>query len=129
MLNCPCGTNKPYERCCRLYHEGQLPKTALQLMRSRYSAYALNLPKYIIATTHPDHPNYHSNHDLFAEEISAFSETTQFVGLEILGFEERGNMATVTFTAHLIQNGKKIELKEKSLFKKVKGAWLYLKSL
>lgn len=40
---CPCHSQKCYEECCKRYHEGAAAENALILMRSRYSAYALQL--------------------------------------------------------------------------------------
>ena len=39
---CPCGSGGKYKKCCQKYHKGALAKDALTLMKSRYSAYALN---------------------------------------------------------------------------------------
>ena len=49
---CPCG-NGAYARCCGPFHEGDaVPATAEQLMRSRYSAYALGRHDYVLDTWH-----------------------------------------------------------------------------
>lgn len=51
MKNCPCGSKHPYADCCERYHSHQAwPQTAEQLMRSRYSAYALRLTDYLLDT-------------------------------------------------------------------------------
>jgi SEC-C motif domain protein len=126
-IDCPCGSKKPYDGCCAPLHKGIAPGDALQLMRSRYCAYALNLPNYIVMTTHRDHPEAKKNRPLWLEEISQFSLITKFKRLDVLSFKEMGNFATVSFVAHLEQDGKKIRLKEKSLFEKVLGRWLYLR--
>jgi SEC-C motif-containing protein len=48
---CPCGSKKPYAECCQPFHQGEaFPATAEQLMRSRYSAYALHLKDYLLQT-------------------------------------------------------------------------------
>ena len=50
---CPCGTGLPYDECCGPLHAGTAPAaTAEQLMRSRYSAFALGEPGYLLATWH-----------------------------------------------------------------------------
>ena len=59
---CPCNSGKKYSNCCKTLHDGVFPESALSLMRSRYSAYALQKSEYIIHTTHPDNPNYEKNH-------------------------------------------------------------------
>lgn len=120
-MKCPCGTGKEYGACCKPFHQGGLPRSALELMRSRYSAYALNLPEYIIATTHPENPQ---DNDL--KKIAEFCTHTTFKKLEIIDFQEKGDVATVTFVAHLAQDGKDFSLSERSTFEKVDGKWLYL---
>lgn len=48
---CPCGSGKSYGDCCRPYHLAQAyAESAEQLMRSRYSAYALQLENYLLKT-------------------------------------------------------------------------------
>lgn len=124
-MPCPCCSGDAYSKCCKPYHSGKLPESALQLMRSRYSAYALCLPDYIVRTTHPDNPQFLSNTALWLEQIAEFCQQTQFKKLEILDFQESGSAATVTFIAHLAQNQKDASFKEKSHFEKIKGKWLY----
>ncbi len=115
---CPCSTGLDYDKCCEPYHmEWTMPPTALALMRSRYSAYALGLVDYIIQTTHPENTRKKP-----VDEIRRFSQETQFVKLEIEGYGEDW----VAFTAHLVQGGHPVLLKEKSRFAKLNGKWLYL---
>ncbi|MDD2950112.1 MAG: YchJ family metal-binding protein, partial [Sulfuricurvum sp.] len=54
---CPCHSGEKYKKCCQPYHKGILPSNAQKLMRSRYSAFALELSNYIMATTHPNNPD------------------------------------------------------------------------
>ena len=122
---CPCHSGKPYAACCQPFHEGKAPDTAQQLMRSRFAAYALCIPDYIIHTTHPANSQFCRNTREWTQEISEFSSHTEFKDLEILEFQESGSLATVTFFAHLIQGGKDVSFTEKSQFEKVKGKWLY----
>ena len=125
QIPCPCGSGKTYAACCSPFHKGLLPINALQLMRSRYTAYVLNLPAYIIQTTHLENPHYCQDLALWTREISTFSLQSQFKKLDILDFQENQESATVTFVAHLSQNGQDATFKEKSEFKKVEGRWLY----
>ena len=49
---CPCQSKKTYDRCCEPFHVGKaLPETCEQLMRSRFSAYAMAKADYLLATT------------------------------------------------------------------------------
>lgn len=124
-MNCPCFSQKPYENCCQPFHEGALPKTALELMRSRFAAYVLGLSDYIIATTHPANRQYSPDKAKWAQEVTEFAKQTQFVNLEILDTEEGELYSTVTFVAHLVQNGQDATFTERSYFEKVKEEWLY----
>lgn len=123
---CPCGSDKPYAKCCRQYHKGASPERAEALMRSRYSAYALNLPNYIIKTTHPENPGYIKNQSEWEEELLSFSESTNFEKLDVIEVEDGEEMSFVTFTAHLKHDGKDASFTEKSRFKRVDDRWLYL---
>ncbi len=122
---CPCCSGLEYRQCCRPLHAGELPENALQLMRARYSAYALNIPAYIIATTHPASPQYMSNKFNWQRSLSRFSEKFSFEKLEILDFQEKEKVATVTFTAHLLQQSRDATFTERSHFEKMQGQWLY----
>jgi len=122
---CPCCSGKVYDECCKLFHEGTLPENALQLMRSRYSAYALNIPDYILATTHPASPQYSENKSSWKRSISQFSQNSSFNKLEILDFKENKTVATVTFTAHLSQDTRDATFTERSYFEKKGNQWLY----
>lgn len=124
-LSCPCCSGNAYAACCKPLHEGLLPVNALALMRSRYAAFALNLPDYLIATTHPAGTQYSEHPFLWKRQLSQFSQRSSFEGLEILAFQENATLATVTFTAHLSQDGKDATFTEKSYFEKFRGRWLY----
>ncbi len=125
-MNCPCTENKPYSECCEPFHKGENPKNALQLMRSRYSAYVLKKVEYILKTTHPHNPQKEEKGtELFIKRANVFCETTQFKGLEILDFHEKDHQATVTFVAYMFQNGQEITFTERSSFLRKEGIWLY----
>jgi len=122
---CPCQSGEIYKVCCEPFHKGFRADTALKLMRSRYAAYALCLPAYIIQTTHPASPQFCDDVTEWSQNIAAFCSNTQFTGLEILNFQESDPFATVTFVAHLTQNKKDGSFTEKSYFEKIKDRWLY----
>lgn len=126
MTRCPCGSGELYSDCCQRFHKGQLPGTALELMKSRYAAYARALPDYIIRTTHPDNPHYRQDAIAWASEILLFCKNTEFRKLEIIDITGGSEEAFVTFRAHLRQNHQKSILFEKSRFQKVGAQWLYL---
>ncbi len=123
---CPCGSGLFYEGCCELYHLGEKPDHALQLMRSRYSAYALKLPDYIMRTTHPLNPFFQKDKKAWEKKILNSYKDTKFLKLEILHFEEQELTALVVFTAYLKQGEMDTTFTERSRFEKLDGSWLYL---
>jgi SEC-C motif domain protein len=50
---CPCLSGNTYGECCGPLHAGAAAPTAERLMRSRFSAFALGLPEYLLVTWHP----------------------------------------------------------------------------
>lgn len=125
IKDCPCFSGLSYEKCCKPFHEGKLAQNALELMRSRYSAYALNLAKYVIATTHPASPQYKEDRKKWVKQISEFSLHSKFQGLEVLSYHEDASVAVVVFVAKLMQNKQDVTFTEKSHFEKFRGRWLY----
>ena len=122
---CPCCSGKLYTECCKPYHNGSLPPTPLDLMRSRYCAYALKNARYIIETTHPKSPYFEKDRKKWEKGILEFCTTTQFIKLDIINTAEE----TVHFAAHLRQSGKDFVLDEQSHFQKVDGKWLYVSGI
>lgn len=123
---CPCHSNQPYAACCEPFHRKQSLPDPVQLMRSRYAAYALGLSDYIMRTTHPSHPDKKQNKFVWKRQIEKFSRDTDFVGLTIEDHHIDGDTATVTFIAHLRHNDEPNDLREKSDFALVDNNWLYL---
>ncbi|HEV8052008.1 MAG TPA: YchJ family metal-binding protein [Parachlamydiaceae bacterium] len=124
---CRCGSGEIDEKCCFPFHQGALPKTALELMRSRYTAYAMGNADYILKTTHKDNRESHKSAKLQMQQILSFCQNTEFNGLKILEVREGDLSSTVTFHVILSQNNHDASFTEKSFFEKVNGAWFYLK--
>mgnify|MGYP000035021109 CR=1 FL=1 len=122
---CPCGSSKKFKKCCKIFHNGSNPKTALELMKSRFSAYATGDSKYIIKTTHNENVEYTDDTQAWSESIKEFSKNSEFKGLVILDFIDGEEEAYVTFKALIEQHGQDASFIEKSKFYKVDGMWLY----
>ena len=107
------------------FHYGTAkPETAVQLMRSRYSAYFFRLVDYLVSTTHPDtrEPNLKAQ-----LEDSIHQANWRF--LTILGSSKGGKddkTGKVEFVAEYFIGSELHELHERSRFKRHKGAWKYL---
>lgn len=116
---CPCGLG-PYADCCARFHTGSArPSTAEQLMRSRYSAFAVGDEAYLRATWAPD----------TRPAVIDLDPGTRWTGLEILTrfqggpFDQRG---VVEFRAHYRGADGSGVVHERSRFRRENGAWLYV---
>jgi len=122
---CPCTSKKPYDHCCGPFHAGTaLPETAEQLMRSRFSAYALAKVDYLIATR-AEAKRADENRD----ELAQYCKSVSCVGLKIVR-KEKGERAddtgSVTFHASLQANGRRSLHIETSAFAREQGRWVYV---
>lgn len=117
-MNCYCGTNKPYESCCEIFHlNGGKTVTAEQLMRSRYSAFVLANGDYLMQTHHESTRPIKEK-----EAIVAWAKSVQWLKLEILETTED----TVTFNAFFTYKGEADYIHENSKFVKQNSIWYYL---
>jgi SEC-C motif domain protein len=125
---CPCWSGLEYVSCCGPYHAGEKPASCLNLMRARYSAYALGLIGFILNTTHPHNIESKKPLEQRRSEIISFCNNVYFLGVEITHFEEKENFGRVIFKATLEdKNQNDLSFIEESTFEKVNGEWLYLK--
>lgn len=122
---CPCTSKKPYDRCCGPFHAGaSAPETAEQLMRSRFSAYALGKVDYLIATR-PEAKRGEEDR----EELARYCKSVSCVGLKIVRKEAGGKAdeaGVVTFHASLQANGRRSLHIETSTFARENGRWVYV---
>ncbi len=123
---CPCGSGKKYKKCCQVFHNGGKPASALELMKSRYCAFAVNDAKYIIKTTHTQNPDFTDDIDSWKRSILDFSKNTNFEALSIISFDTiTQNEAYVTFHAKLSSGENDISFSEKSKFLREDNMWKY----
>ena len=124
LTDCACGSQRPYPECCGAFHAGlRKAATAEELMRSRYSAYALKLPDYIVATTHP---SYRSPG--LMQEVEAWMAQTTWQQLEVLQTKQGGTedqQGEVEFRAHYSVAGINDSHHEHSRFEKQEDEWYY----
>jgi SEC-C motif-containing protein len=122
---CPCHSGARYKRCCRRFHLGKAPETPEELMRSRFAAYAIGEVVYVQETTDPKGPQFRADMENWAEELGAFCEQTQFIGLKILDSATTGQTGMVSFYASLRQQGSDASFGEVSHFTRIGGRWRY----
>ncbi|BDU76980.1 YchJ family protein [Mesoterricola sediminis] len=122
---CPCASTKTYAACCEPFLIGRAqPETAEQLMRSRFSAYALGKADYLAATTCAE-----ERAKLDIEELGRYVRAVKCITLKVLATEAGGaadETGTVTFHAKLQINGKRMLHREKSRFVREEGRWAYV---
>lgn len=119
---CPCGSTKSLDKCCGRLHSGKAyAKTPKQLMRSRYSAYALGgLGEYLIRTWHPK-----MIRGLTVGSLSEISNT--WIRLDIIDYSQEGDEGEVEFNAYYLNKDKSENyLHERSYFQRLNGRWYYV---
>ena len=121
---CPCGSTQTYAVCCGRWHtehatSGKLTAPAPEaLMRSRYSAFVLDLRPYLLASWH-------------ASTRPADLEPPE-PGLKWLGLDVKRTAmldaahGTVEFIARSKLGGRAHRLHEVSRFVRENGEWFYV---
>ncbi len=124
MTICPCGTGKDYSECCEPFIEGEKDaKTAEELLRARYTAYAVKKPAYVFDTMHPS-----KKKDDSLKTIERWAKRTEWLKLEILNAENGGpedSRGIVEFVADYMEKGKRRKHHEIAEFKKEDGKWYF----
>ena len=129
-IDCPCGAGK-YQQCCGRYiGGGMVAPSAVELMRSRYTAFALRNEAYLRATWWPD---------TLPEEAITAEDDVKWIGLKIVGHGHAGDAvnadnadeATVEFIARFKVGGRAHKLHEVSRFARQADAagtprWYYV---
>jgi SEC-C motif-containing protein len=116
---CPCGGGL-FRDCCEPVLDGvRLPETAEELMRSRYTAYAVGHADHVFRTWHPrtrpDRP--------------PVDEDVSWAGLQILRTEEGGPADENGVVEFIARNSGPLgrgELHEVSRFARRAGRWFYV---
>lgn len=112
---CICDTEKSYETCCgRFIETKEQANSAVELMRSRYTAYVLRRGDYLYETCSQSLKD--------PDSIEAINhDTTQWLKLEIDSFSEN----EVTFMAYYLDQDEVQVMKEHSFFIQENGEWKY----
>lgn len=129
MTACPCTSGKVFNACCGRFifaAINALPakpaaKTPEQLMRSRFTAYALGgYGDYLLATWWPAAAQH-----LSSVELS--QKSCEWVKLDILDKGQKGDDGWVSFSAWFLdEKGSERAMHERSRFKREQGRWYYV---
>ncbi|MGR0161806.1 YchJ family protein [Paenarthrobacter nitroguajacolicus] len=117
---CPCLSGEQYDACCGRFHrgEGEAP-TAEQLMRSRYSAFVVLDPAYLLRTCHAS--SRPTSMDLDSD--------MEWRRLDIVSVSNGGPLdttGTVEFAAHYRLDGERGVQRERSRFVREGKRWFYV---
>jgi len=117
---CPCGSGSEYLGCCGPLHDGRrTADTALALMRSRFSAFALGRADYLLATWHRD----------TRPRRLELDDDIVWRRLQIVDTDAGGqgdDDGVVEFRAQYELRGRRGLLHERSRFTRNGGRWVYV---
>lgn len=112
-----------FGECCKPFLSGTADApTAVQLMRSRYTAFVVGDVAHLLATWHPSTRPEHLELD----------PTVRWLRLDVLRRERGGPLdrdGIVEFRAIHRQDGERGELHEVSAFVREHGHWFYVSAL
>ncbi|CAM3975179.1 YchJ family protein [Smaragdicoccus niigatensis] len=120
MSGCPCGSGSELSGCCGPLLAGEKrAATAEQLMRSRFTAYAVGDVDYVRQTWHPQTCPKHLTLD----------DSIRWTRLDVVA-TDRGSLfdttGTVEFRAFFRQDGQRDVMHEVSEFVRLDRSWVYL---
>lgn len=121
---CPCGRPAAFAACCGAILAGtKTAETAEDLMRSRFTAHVVRDYRYL-------HRTYRETARLpyVEEEIEDPIPWTRLV-IHAHEPEVRPGVSIVEFSAFFSEKDAEHELRERSEFQRVDGAWIYTKAL
>lgn len=117
---CPCLSGLTYGECCGPLHRGErVAPTALALMRSRYSAFAVHDGEYLSATWHPRS----------RPDVIGLDTRERWYRLDIeetVGGGPLDSQGVVEFTAYHRSDDERGSLHERSGFVREQGRWWYV---
>lgn len=125
-MKCYCCSNQEFENCCEPFIKGiAKPLTAEELMRSRYSAYAIGQVEYILRSTHS------SNRKLYDRQtIENWAKSSVWQKLEVVstdGGAAKDKKGTVEFKAYFLDAARQSQIHhELSNFAKELGKWFFV---
>lgn len=112
-MTCPCG-GPSYDACCGPLHTGATAATAEQLMRSRYSAFAVGDAAYLVRTWDPT-----------TRPRRLVLDRTRWTRLEVVG-SAAGGLFDTTGTVHFRAHHDSGVIEELSTFARSDRIWFYV---
>jgi SEC-C motif domain protein len=112
--------------CLPFLRKTQTPTTAVELMASRYVAYALAEIDYLIETHEPS-----TRDEIDREAVEAWANGSRFHGLQIVNTRDGGpndDTGEVEFVALYTSEGREHRHHERSTFRRIDGRWYFSQS-
>ncbi len=121
FIACLCGSHSAYPQCCELLHNNQTQAlTAEQLMRSRFTAYAIHNEAYLLQTW---------DESTRPAVIDFSKDSGEWTRLEIIANKKgstKDSKGVVEFKAYFTMNDEQRVMHEISRFIKKQDRWFYL---
>jgi len=112
---CPCSSGKAYAACCAKLHDRERePLFGEELVRSRYSAFALGKIDYLYDTLHEDHPDKGKSREQVLFALRTASQSFKYMGLVIIESQppDRDGQSRVLYLARLFRKGEDVSFIE-----------------
>jgi len=117
---CPCDSQRHFADCCQSFLLDKVfAPTAEALMRSRYTAFALQQRDYLLDTWHPS----------TRPQQLTFDTDVRWLGLKVKSTEagrEQDENGWVSFVARYKIQGRGHRIVERSHFVRENGRWFYV---
>jgi SEC-C motif domain protein len=124
MEPCHCGSARDATDCCLpVIRREREAATAEELMRSRYSAFAIGDVDWIMDSHHPETVD-----EVDRDEVARWSGSSEWLGLRIRSTEHGGpddDEGSVTFRARYKVQGQQVDHVERARFRRHEGAWRF----
>lgn len=124
-MKCPCTSGADYAACCEpIITQQRKAKTAEQLMRSRYTAYALGHIDWILESQSPDGRRF-----VDRQSTEQWSRKATWHRMEVLSVQDGGEddvEGFVDFKAYYTLGGEDITHHEVASFRKEDGVWYFV---
>jgi len=127
---CACHSGRTYDACCAPYHRGEREAQGpVDLMRSRYAAFALGEAEYLVRTLHGDHADRGLPRADLLRSLKSARERLRYPSLVILDSRHDGGTGEVLFSAGLTESGRDQSFVELSDFAHDGTGWRYVSGI
>jgi len=102
----------------KLHDREREPKSSEELVRSRYSAFALGKVDYLYDTLHDDHPDKGKPREQVLFALRAASQSFKYMGLVIIESDgpDRDGVSRVLYLARIFRKGQDVSFIELAEF-------------